>query len=86
MRILLGLALAAVVLSGCGPQEPEGLANSAKAPAATETKGSETETPKPSTPAPQTAGSPSGESNPAEVDKVPEKPLPGPGAAPTLDK
>lgn len=84
MRILLGLALAAVVLSGCGPQEPEGLANAA--PAATGTKSSETETPKPSTPAPQTAGSPSGESNPAEVDKVPEKPLPGPGAAPTLDK
>ncbi|MBS1707981.1 MAG: hypothetical protein JSS65_04585 [Armatimonadetes bacterium] len=83
MRSLILLALASAMLFavGCGPAEKEGLANPPATPAATGTKSPETESPKPSTPAPA-----AGEKNPAEVDKVPEKPLPGPDAAPTLGK
>jgi PBP1b-binding outer membrane lipoprotein LpoB len=82
MRILLGLALAAVVLSGCGPQEPEGLANQTPAKGTEEKK---VETPAPAAPsaeAPKTED----KAGANQTDTKPEKPLPGPGSEPTLSK
>lgn len=79
MRSLLLLALAAVVLAGCGPQEPEGLANQAPAKGTEEKK---VETPAPAAETPKTDDKPGA----SQTDAKPERPLPGPGSEPTLSK